>query len=246
MSNIIAKYRHGSEDSLDKDIYYVFDELPTFHECKEFCDETCEENRNIITIHNGIVSGCYKGTIDEINNGLLVTYPLHEQEYPLLVERKVERDKLIKSIRVMRCFLSHHSRTIYRSIVKNALNSPSWSVRVCALKSIDLSLINDYGKSKREDILKTFAFQLCQRLALGGDIEIYTKKQAIKTYQSMEKYLYRRPESDLKELISKYDRFILSLESIEFEMIENFCYFPHYNKIINLVTEKYQDKYEHD
>jgi hypothetical protein len=245
MSNIIAKYRHGSEDSQDIDVYYVFDELPDFHECKEFCDETCEENRNIITINNGIVSGCYKGTIDEINNGLLVTYPLHKQEYPLLVERKVERDRLIKSIRVMRCFLSHHSRTIYRSVVKNALNSPSWKVRICALKSIDLSSIKEYGcKGTKEDVIKVFAFQLCQRLALSNDVEIYTKKQAIEVFQSMEKYLYRKPNADLGELIFKYNRFVTNLENVEVEQIENFCYFPHYNKLVDLVTEKYIEKYE--
>jgi hypothetical protein len=239
--NIIAKYRHGSEDSLDKDVFYVFDELPSFRECKDFCDESKEENRNIITIHNGIVSGCYKGTIDEINNGLLVTYPLHEQEYPLLIERKVERDRLIKSIRVMRCFLSHHSRTFYRSMVKNALNSPSWKIRLCVLKSINLSIIDDYGnKGKKEDVIKTFTFQLCQRLALSNDVEIYTKKQAVETYSSMYKYLYRQPNTDLKELISKYDRFLCNLENLEVEQIDNFCYFPHYNKKIDLVTEKYQ------
>lgn len=74
---IIAKYIHGSEDSTDIDVHYVFDEMPSYQECKKFCDSDKSENRNIITIKNGIVTGCYKGTVDEINNALIETYPLH-------------------------------------------------------------------------------------------------------------------------------------------------------------------------
>jgi hypothetical protein len=36
MSNIY--YIHGSADSVDKDIFYVFDEMPLFQDAKRFCD----------------------------------------------------------------------------------------------------------------------------------------------------------------------------------------------------------------
>ena len=41
-------YIHGSEDSTDVDIFYVFDELPSKQECKRFCSADPAENRNII------------------------------------------------------------------------------------------------------------------------------------------------------------------------------------------------------
>ena len=44
----LIRYVHGSEDSLDVDVYYVFDEMPDFNACKQFCCADKNENRNII------------------------------------------------------------------------------------------------------------------------------------------------------------------------------------------------------
>jgi hypothetical protein len=121
---IIAKYIHGSEDSIDVDVYYVIDKISTFNEAKKFCDSDTEENVNIIEIDNGKVVNCYKGSCDEIQNSLLRTYPLHKQTYDLLIKEPVERDLFVKTVRVVRCFLSHLSRTQYRKEVKLALQTP--------------------------------------------------------------------------------------------------------------------------
>lgn len=120
---IIAKYIHGSEDSLDTDVYYVVKELPSFSECRAFCSANKEENRNLIVIKNGVVTNCFIGTNDEINNALIDTYQLHEQEYPLLITKRVSRDIPLKAIRVSRGILSLLSRTQYRSEIKEALKS---------------------------------------------------------------------------------------------------------------------------
>lgn len=128
---IIAKYQHGSEDSLDKDMFYVVDEIPeSTKECGDFCSEDVTENRNLIVIKEGKVVEVYKGTIDEVNNSLFLTYKNHKQEYDLLVDGLVERDLALKTVRVTRCFLSHYSRTIYRTKIKNALKSYSWKERL--------------------------------------------------------------------------------------------------------------------
>ena len=84
----MLKYIHGSEDSLDTDVFYVFDKIPSFAECRKFCSEDPNENRNIITIKNGIVEQCFIGTPDEINNGLLDTYKLHPQTCELKIEHR--------------------------------------------------------------------------------------------------------------------------------------------------------------
>ena len=44
---MMIRYIHGSEDSLDLDVFYVFDFLHDINECKRFCSEDDTENRNI-------------------------------------------------------------------------------------------------------------------------------------------------------------------------------------------------------
>ena len=111
---ILARYIHGSGDSTDTDVVYVVDALPDKAECKRFCSESPVENRNLITIKDDVVSEVYKGTADEVNNALLATYSLHEQSYPLLVTRAVERIVPLKYVRGIRIILSHLTRSQYR------------------------------------------------------------------------------------------------------------------------------------
>lgn len=198
----MVRYIHGSEDSLDVDVYYVFDELPEFSECRRFCSEDKDENRNIIVIRDGIVSECFIGTVDEINNALIDTYPLHKQEYPLLVTRRVERDVVIKSIRAVRGILSLISRSQYRAAVKGALNA-NWKERVSALSSIDFTTVNYQDLDKQYDgthIKKVIAFQIGQTLGLYDGVELYTKSEIARTYPELRPFLYREEDSDISVL----------------------------------------------
>ena len=155
---ILARYIHGSEDSTDVDVVYVVDELPDKAECKRFCSEDSNENRNLITIKDGAVIEVYKGTVDEVNNALLSTYGLHEQSYPLLVKKHVERIPPLKYVRGVRIILSHLSRSQYRERVKKALRS-NWRDRLNELLDIDITTIDFSTLNKhmdREDILKVY------------------------------------------------------------------------------------------
>lgn len=208
----MIRYIHGSGDSTDVDVHYVFDEMPNFQTCKAFADEDKTENRNIITIENGIVTHCYKGTIDEINNGLLDTYSLHHQEYPLLVTRRVERNIEIKFIRAIRGILSHLSRCQYRSSIKQALRS-NWTSRITTLNDIDFSSIDFSSLNKNNnlselDIKKVIAFQIGQCLGLINGKEFYSKDSIANEYPELRKYLYRENNSDVKDL-QKYLHILL-------------------------------------
>ena len=196
------------------------------------------EPRNIITIENGIVTNCFKGTIDEVNNGLFHTYHLHQQEHPLLITRLVKRDVLIKSVRVERCLLSHCSRTQYRDIIKKALNSHSWDEKINVLNSINFTQISDFGKNGiKKDVLKIFAFQLGQILGLFNRSELYTKNDIAHQFPFY-KFLYRQP-SDIKDLIPFIDLFIYKISKFKFDEIDKITYFPEFRKRINLINEKY-------
>lgn len=231
-------YIHGSEDSLDIDVYYVFDKMPSFKECQDFCSDK-EENRNIIVIEDGVVVDCYKGTIDEINNGLYYTYDLHQQTFPMPIQRLVERDVLIKSVRVVRCILSHLSRTQYRETVKMAISSPDWQIKIFTLGIIDIAQVNDFGKNGlKSDVLKVFAFQLGQVLGLHEGIELYTKSAVAKQYPGLEDFLYRRP-GDINVLQQYIYRFLDIISSYNIQVTDNITYFEDFDKKIDLKTEKY-------
>ncbi|MDF2533916.1 MAG: hypothetical protein K0R18_73 [Bacillales bacterium] len=236
----MIRYVHGSEDSLDLDVFYVFESMPTFVECQKFCSDK-EENRNIIVVKEGIVSQCFKGTIDEINNGLLHTYPLHEQQCENIVTKTVERDVLIKIVRVMRCLLSHCSRTQYRLDVKKVLKSSSWKDRLSMLDKIDFTSIDDYGKSgSKEDVLKVFAFQLGQVFGLIDDNnEYYTKSSIAKQYPLLHKYLYRQQDSDISDLANEIDIFYHLAASLNITEKDGIVTFVDYDKSFDLVKEQY-------
>lgn len=212
----MIRYIHGSEDSLDLDVYYVFDTLPEFNECRRFCSENKEENRNIIVINDGIVTDCFIGTIDEINNGLIDTYYLHEQEHPLLITRRVERDVILKALRATRGILSLISRTQYRSQIKASLYA-NWEDRLRCLRSIDFTEIDFSLLDKQYDgthIKKVIAFQIGQMLGLLDGVELYTKSAIAKQYPELKEFLYRE-ESDVL-LINKYVKILVErLEKFE-------------------------------
>lgn len=202
--NSLIRYVHGSEDSIDLDVYYVMDSLPSFFECQKFCFANPAENRNIIVIEDGIVAQCFKGTVDEINNGLIATYPLHSQDYPLLVTRKVKRDVGLKIIRVLRCLLSYCSRSQYREQVKAALKSSDWAQKVRTLNSINFLKIKDYGKAPLAEVYKVFAFQLGQINALIYEgKELYTKSAVAAEFPELRPFLYREQHID-SDTVSRF------------------------------------------
>ena len=235
------KYYHGSEDSLDKDVVIVFDKIPTFKERQELCKNKKIEDKNIIVIKDGIVVDCHKGTPDELNNAIYDTYKLHKQEYPLLITRKVERDILIKYVRVIRCILSHCSRTIYRTNVKKALSSHSLQERIKTLEMIDLTKIDDFGKhGSKQDVYKILAFQLGQAIGLNEGIELYTKSCISLIYDDLRPFIYRVENSSPKVLNTYISRFCAILKDLEVIERGNYLYFPKFDKEIDLVKEQYK------
>lgn len=237
----MIKYIHGSEDSQDLDVYYIFDKLPSFDECRKFCSEDTNENRNIIVINNGVVTDCFIGTCDEINNGLIDTYNLHEQEHPLLVTKRLERDKEMKYIRATRGILSILSKTHYRPEIKNALNN-NWNERLKALKSLDLTTIdfNNLGKRMNGiDMLKVIAFQLGQSLGLIEGYEFYTKSSVANHYKDLKPFLYRK-DAD-KDILNAFIKTMVDyLEKIPvLELDDKKVKFLSSGKVIDLKHEKY-------
>lgn len=171
---------HGSEDSVDKDVYIVIGApIASLQECKEVCESFPDYNANLVVIRLGKVVWCYKGTIDEVNNSIYNTYSLHkENTKPCPIVSPVFRDVNLKVDRTIRGILSYMSRTHLRTEIKTALKSNDLDVKIEALKLIDLLEIKSFGKKGANiEVYKFLAFQLTQTLALMQNFEIFTKAE---------------------------------------------------------------------
>jgi hypothetical protein len=230
---------HGSQDSLDKDIiYYVLrpketpyterqialldlfnNASPDFQRNQRilynFCNaNTDEENRNVILIDElyGFVTDCYKGTPDAINNQILFTFHLHEQQMSQCpIKSFAERNIVLKVVRSIRHLLGsigqvcHHEKdnasplkTVVRPMLKQCLKSLNFLERVKVLSQIDFVMIfapmnveqmNDFIYVS---LLKAVAFQLVQTIAQFSYIEIYSKQTAIQFDEKCAPFIQRR------------------------------------------------------
>ena len=224
---VLGRYVHGSEDSLDLDVYYWVDEMPeTIQECKEWCAQKEGENANLFTVRMKHIMGqtvsfvdkVYKGTPDEVNNSLIHTYHLHPQTDDLPEGlRYTSRDCILKYIRSVRIILSHLSRSKYRDWVKNALDYGNWDKRLETLRdipigSIDFSTLNK--NMSAEDIKKVMAFQIGQSLGLMDGNEYYTKSRIAEAYPILKQFLYRDPDSNTNELNAMVNYFVKRLREV--------------------------------
>ena len=205
------RLRFGSQDSIDEDVLYVFQSLPSFQECQAFCRQG-EDNRNIVVVVDGAIAQSFKGIPDEASNALLATYDLHQQEFENPVTKKVVRNVLTKSVRATRVVLSMLSRSRYRPDIKPALRSNSQAARLKVLREIDFSSL-DLGPEP----CKSIAFQLGQSLALNQGHELYTKSEVKAFDPKLVSFLDRKSVSSLSPLNELRDRFLDSMRGINIQ-----------------------------
>lgn len=200
--------KHGSEDSLDIDAYIIIPEPLTMQEAKKLCDSYKDVNGNLLSVKDGVVNWCYKGTVDECNNSILATYGLHKQVAPNPITAALPRSYALKMIRTVRGLLSYHSRTEKREEVKKALQSADLDFKLDVLTSIDLRDVTDYQKSSLVETYKFFAFQLGQTLALLKDnVELFTKGDVAAHYPELRGYLQRKEGEPVEALQKMWAEF---------------------------------------
>jgi HAD superfamily, subfamily IIIB (Acid phosphatase) len=198
---------HGSENSLDKDVYVIIPKPLEMREAKKLCDSFTEINANLIYIENGKINWTYKGTEDECNNSILATFNLHPQNIDCPITEKAERSYALKMLRTVRGLLSYASRTEHREIVKKALVTYSMDEKIEAMKQINLSLIPDFQKTNLIETYKFYAFQMGQTLSLLQDnVELFTKNSVANYYPELSDYLDRK-ETTPENLQKFYERF---------------------------------------
>lgn len=232
----MLKYIHGSADSTDVDVMYIFDEIPAREDATRFCSDNSIENKNIAVVRDGVVVWVYKGTVDEVNNALLRTIPLHDNP-ECIITRTLERDVLAKAIRVMRGSLTQCSRTEYRKGVKEAINSYSWEHRMRQFRRIQFWYIEDFVKQSKIDTVKFFAFQWGQLAGLTIGKELYTKAEVAAEFPRLRKFLYREPAAFDEGMQDVYFLVRQFMGSLEVEEGEGYCRFIDYGRTYDLKKE---------
>lgn len=223
----------GSGSSVDLDCMVFlegYDTIPSNKESSDLCQKYSEMiaiytgtdkpvNTNIAILRDGIVAECYKGTPDEVNNSLCLTYQLHKQYYPLQLDRLSKRDVELKILRTLRVILSFLSRSEHRKIVKKALKADVYA-KIGTLAKIDLSKVERHDvKVSMEDYHKVIAFQLGQTIALLRDIELYTKEGIGGYFPELKKMLDRKEHNGV--ILERYKKLLLSMISKrKFQKIE--------------------------
>ena len=166
-------------------------------------------------ITDGVVTESFKGRPDEVNNALLATYPLHQQQYPLLITRKLPRDVLLKDITAVRKLISPLTKTSLRPQIKKALHG-GWTDRIQALEAVSLDWpeLDAIPHMPKKELLKSYAFQIGQAMGLHMGLELYTKIDITLQFPQLRPYLYREKSSvmELQCMLAAYLRILTSLD----------------------------------
>lgn len=193
----------GSPSSQDRDVMVYLDKLPALEDCKKLSIEinpyletmfsdNKQSNSNFGVLKDGVLVEVFKGTVDEVNNSIFLTYQDHEQLRELKIKRLIPRDKQQKLLRVARIVLSFYSKTKYREVVKKALRG-NLIEKIEALKQINMVEIVDFDKKNQAtDIYKNIAFQWGQILGLYQNKEFYTKESISQEYLKLRPALFRK------------------------------------------------------
>ena len=214
----------GSENSIDIDVVFFIENMPETIATRLLLSKKYSEliaqifpkkviNANLAVCENGRLACVYKGTTDELNNSLFLTYANHKQQYPNQIARLLKRDIDLKFLRSARMVLSFLSKTEYRALVKKALKG-DLSDKIEVLNSIDFTSIAYFGKGKdSEGILKSIAFQFGQSILLHEGSEVYTKNQIATRFPELKKYLDRAENPDLNSLQNVLEEFVALLKT---------------------------------
>lgn len=211
MENLLS-FRHGSKDSKDIDMVYIFPKEPSSKECVQFSEKLKDEDVNIITLKNNFVSFSYKGSPDETNNSLLATVPKFEQKFKLPIEKKVQRIVPLKVCNtILSILIIIRKYEFYREGTIEVLSSFDFEKRRKYLNTVDFTKL----KLTIEEI-KYLAFRLGQTIALIYGKEIYTKIELGEMFDDLNPLLKREENTQNLKILNQYSGiFLKELEGVK-------------------------------
>lgn len=138
-----------------------------------------------------------------------------------MIDRTLPRDVFLKDITITRKVISPLTETPMRRQVKVVLRA-DWTKRLAFMKELKLTEtdFDHVGKWKREDLLKSIAFQLGQGIGLHQGLELYTKADIAEYIPELYPYLYRQVE-DLQRLQVVYETYLQLLSQTVIETLSD-------------------------
>ncbi len=205
-------FRHGSPNSVDTDLIYLFPQKPDPKVAKDFLKdgEKLDQDRNIITIKDGIVNYCYIGIIDSVNNALLTTYSMHEQQFELPIMHRIKRVVAMKvNETLLHVLVKLRKIPSIRERVVQAIQSYDFHFRKTTVSELDITKLD-----LDADTIKTLTFRFCQTIALMNGIECFTKDVTIEQFPDIKSLLYRQvPKEPILhlEIVTKYQKMFIEM-----------------------------------
>ncbi|RKR11674.1 hypothetical protein C8C83_3414 [Flavobacterium sp. 90] len=212
-------YIYGSDDSTDQDVIIIVPkkDMPETQEDRKnkvfflLKEYNLKWNATLAVIENGkIIDTIFtKSWIDSINNAVLETYSLHQQEYDLLITERQIRNKTLAIYKAVRTVLTMLTRTEYRTQIRPIIKGiHDFNLKLEVLGKIDFLSLSEFHQKNTPDtdIWKIIAFYVGQNIALiENDIEIYTKKNFVSHYNDLSAFIYRKSiTADDKMILQQY------------------------------------------
>ncbi|WP_316633446.1 hypothetical protein [uncultured Flavobacterium sp.] len=212
-------YIYGSDDSTDQDVVIIVskEDMPETQEDRKnkvfflLKQYNLEWNSTLAVIENGKISDTIftKSWIDSLNNAVLETYSLHQQEYDLLITERQIRNKTLAIYKAVRTILTMLTRTEYRTQIRPIIKGiHDFNLKLEVLSKIDFASLSEFNQKNTTDtdIWKIIAFYVGQNITLiENDIEIYTKKKFVSHYNDLEAFINRKTITvDDKMILQKH------------------------------------------
>lgn len=188
-------YRFGSENSLDNDSIIILNDLISTQHCREleyYFKHNLGINLLCVTLKNGYITATSKSTLDEVNNMLFYTLPLHNNFN--LIKSVVSRDIKLKLKNSIIEFLIWSCKSNHRTIAKQALKSKNLNYQIEIFNEINFYNFNREFMSI--DFLKNISFLFAQAWLLILGIEVFTKNEIVYYMPTLTEFINRIKTND--------------------------------------------------
>lgn len=230
---------YGSINSIDTDVVVYLDELP----------EHVEERKNLtISIKNelgvdwniiiakvvdDIIVDCTypKSFPSGLNNAVFLTYNIHKQVHPCLVNRLVKRNIALSVYRTVHKLQTLLTRTHYRTDIRPYIHySIDFSKKIQILKTIDFRTIDKFNQKNMNDIdiWKVLSFELVQNYALLNDgVYIHDKDSAVNYDKNVYNMIYRKTltNSDKEYINNLVNSYLSLVQTREYSQVKEVFYY---------------------
>lgn len=183
-----------------------------------------KEDRNVFAVNEeNNVCDVYRGLVDEVQNQLLHTTPLHKQQFNLPFSKPIPRivpAKCLSSVRHILVVLRKYQA--YRDQIVKTLQKNDFLAMFSVFSEMKFSNFATQTSTTtleiEKDDLKVVVFHLTQTLALINGKQLFTKKELCAQFPECEPFIYRKEidsKSAIKILQNLCDKLVSEMKRVQ-------------------------------